>query len=137
MVWTGPNGFEASGNTAELIDLIAESGTYATVDNPYCPPASSAVQVDIVESFIYEVLDDDIEVCVGSPLALAVEPVADGLYQWTGPNEFNQNGVEVGIEEVTEFDSGLYVVQGFLGVCDIENDTVTVVVHSPAGPSPL
>ena len=138
VVWTGPNGFEASGSTAELIDpTVAESGTYtATVDNPYCPPASSAVQVDIVESFIYEVLDDDIEVCVGSPLALAVEPVADGLYQWTGPNEFNQNGVEVGIEEVTEFDSGLYVVQGFLGVCDIENDTVTVVVHPPL-PAPV
>ena len=94
VVWTGPNGFEASGSTAELIDpTVAESGTYtATVDNSYCPPASSAVQVDIVESFIYEVLDDDIDVCEGSPLSLAVEPVADGLYQWTGPNEFNQNG---------------------------------------------
>ena len=138
VVWTGPNGFEASGNTAELIDpTVAESGTYtATVDNPYCPPASSSVQVDIVESFSYEVLDEDIDVCVGSPLSLAVEPVADGLYQWTGPNGFDQIGTEVGIEEVTVFDSGLYVVQGFTGVCDIENDTVTVVVHSPL-PAPV
>ena len=70
VVWTGPNGFEASGNITELVDpTVAESGTYtATVDNPYCPPASSSVQVDIVESFSYEVLDDEIDVCVGSSL---------------------------------------------------------------------
>ena len=138
VVWTGPNGFEASGNTVELIDpTIAESGTYtATVDNPHCPPAASSVQVDIVESFSYEVLNDEIDVCVGFPLSLAVEPVANGLYQWTGPNDFEASGTDVGIEEAMLFDSGVYVVQGFSGACDIESDTVTVVVHSPL-PAPV
>ena len=71
VVWTGPNGFEASGNMVELINpTVAESGTYtATFDNPYCPPASSSVEVDIVESFSYEVLDEDIDVCGFSPFA--------------------------------------------------------------------
>ena len=65
--------------------------------------------------------------------SLAVESVADGLYQWTGPNDFNQNGTDVGIEEVTVFDSGSTWFKDF-GVCDIESDTVIVVVHSPCPP---
>ena len=42
----------------------------------------------------------------------------------------------MGIDEATVLASGLYVVQGFEGVCDIENDTVTVEVHPPL-PTPV
>ena len=136
--WTGPNGFEALGEVATLFDpTVSESGTYtATVDNPYCAPASASVEVEIVESFSYEVIDDEIDVCEGSPLSLGVQPVTGGLYQWTGPNGFDENGTEVGMDAATVFDSGLYVVQGHAGVCAIENDTVTVIVHSPR-PAPV
>ena len=80
--------------------------------------------------------NDEIDICVGSPLSLSVEPVPDGLYQWIGPNGFEASGTDVGIDEAMLFDSGVYVVQGFSGACDIENDTVTVVVHSPL-PAPV
>ena len=62
---------------------------------------------------------------------MAVDSVENGLYQWTGPNDFEFTGLVVDLGESELNDSGLYVVQGYDGECPIQNDTIEVVVHNP------
>ena len=68
-------------------------------------------------------------------VTLEVDPVENGLYQWTGPNNFTATE-RGGFGRVNLQDSGTYVVQGFTGECEIENDTIEVVMHSPL-PAPV
>ena len=70
-------------------------------------------------------------------LTLAVDPVENGLYEWSGPNNFSATGVlEIELGAASMADAGTYVVQGFTGECEIENDTIEVVMHAPQ-PAPV
>ena len=60
-----------------------------------------------------------------------MDPVENGLYEWTGPNNFTATGLEVDLGAVNLQDSETYVVQGFTGECEIENDTIEVVSLPP------
>ena len=138
VIWTGPNGFESIGSEVELMDVtLSNSGVYtATIDHPYCPAASDSVLVNIFESFAYEVVNDVLDLCVGSELVLNALPNDNGLFNWTGPNGFSASGTEVGIQEITLGDAGEYMVQGYTGECEIESATVDVSVHAPL-PAPV
>ena len=68
------------------------------------------------------------------PLALQVNPIENGLYQWTGPNNFSGQGLEVNLGNANLTMSGDYVIQGYTGECAIQDDTISVQVHAPLGP---
>ena len=87
-------------------------------------------------SLRYQAINQTIHPCMGDLVTLEVDPVENGLYEWTGPNNFTATGLEVDLGAVNLQDSGTYVVQGFTGECEIENDTIEVVLHSPL-PAPL
>ena len=84
----------------------------------------------------YRADNQSVNPCVGDPLVMAVDSVENGLYQWTGPNDFEFTGLVVDLGESELNDSGLYVVQGYDGECPIQNDTIEVVVHNPL-PAPV
>ena len=87
-------------------------------------------------SLRYQAINQTIHPCMGDLVTLEVDPIENGLYQWTGPNNFTATGLEVDLGAVNLQDSGTYVVQGFTGECEIENDTIEVVLHSPL-PAPV
>ena len=82
----------------------------------------------------YQAVNQTVNVCFGEPLALEVNPVENGLYQWTGPNAYTGQGISVELGSAVHPLAGEYVVQGYTGECAIANDTITVVVHDPLGP---
>lgn len=70
--------------------------------------------------------------CLGDLLTLEVDSVDNGLYQWTGPNNFTASGLSVDLGEAVPELEGQYVVQGYTGECPVANDTIEVQVHAPA-----
>ncbi len=85
----------------------------------------------------YQAVNQSLDPCVGDPLVLEVLPVENGLYQWSGPNNFSSTGLSVNLGYATENVAGNYVIQGYTGECEIQNDTIEVVVHEPLGPPTL
>ena len=85
----------------------------------------------------YQAVTQTVNACLGQPLALQVNPVDNGLYQWTGPNSYTGQGIGVDLGTATHTLAGEYVVQGYTGECPIQNDTITVVVHDPLDPPTL
>ena len=79
----------------------------------------------------YQAVNQTLHPCIGDLLTLEVDPIENGLYEWTGPNNFSATGIQVDLGAASLVDSGTYVVQGFTGECEIENDTIEVVLHSP------
>ena len=84
----------------------------------------------------YQADNQSVNPCIGDPLVMAVDSVENGLYEWTGPNDFEFTGLTVDLGESELTDTGFYVVQGFRGDCPIQNDTIEVVVHNPL-PAPV
>ena len=84
----------------------------------------------------YQAVNQQLDPCLGDLLELSVDSVENGLYQWTGPNEFNSTGLTVDVGLANESTEGTYVIQGYTGECAIENDTIVVVVHAPQ-PAPV
>ena len=80
----------------------------------------------------YQAFNSSLGACVGDEVALEVSPIENGLYEWTGPNGFADQGESVVTPPVGLDDAGPYVVQAYLGECAIENDTVWVEVHEYA-----
>ena len=80
----------------------------------------------------YQAVNQTLHPCIGDLLTLEVDPIENGLYEWTGPNNFSAAGIQVDLGAVSLVDSGTYVVQGFTGECEIENDTIEVVLHRPS-----
>ena len=85
----------------------------------------------------YQTSYQQLNPCLGDPLELAVNPIENGLYQWTGPNNFSATGLEVNVGIANTNTAGIYVVQGYTGECEIENDSLEVVVHQPLAPPVL
>ena len=85
----------------------------------------------------YQAVNQTLHPCIGDLLTLEVDPIENGLYEWTGPNNFSATGIQVDLGAASLVDSGTYVVQGFTGECEIENDTIEVVLHSPIPPPAL
>ena len=85
----------------------------------------------------YQAVNQTLHPCLGSPLTLEVDPIENGLYQWSGPNNFAATGLSVDLGVATTTLSGTYVVQGYTGECAIEDDTINVQVHTPLGPPSL
>ena len=85
----------------------------------------------------YQAVNQTLHPCIGDLLTLEVDPIENGLYEWTGPNNFSATGIQVDLGAASLVDSGTYVVQGFTGECEIENDTIEVVLHSPLPPPTL
>jgi hypothetical protein len=84
----------------------------------------------------YQAFSSSVSACVGEALELSVSPIENGLYQWSGPNGFVDQGISVVTPPLSIGDAGPYVVQSYLGECAIENDTVWVAVH-PYAEAPL
>ena len=85
----------------------------------------------------YQVTMQTVHVCLDEPFAIEVNAVNNGLYQWAGPNGAAGEGAILEFPQATMAMEGHYVVSGSSGACDVESDSVSVVVHAPIGPPGL
>lgn len=84
----------------------------------------------------YQAIDSELNPCLGDDIVLEVSLIENGLYQWSGPNGFEATGPSIDLPNVDGSENGIYVVQGHVGECDIQNDTIWLEVHDyPEPPS--
>ena len=91
VVWTGPGGFESEGQFVTLLNTSTDdAGTYvATIVDPHCPAAASAIVVDVeTEEDLSFTWEDELVICPGDeawitlPAALAADnPSVEWFWQ--------------------------------------------------------
>ncbi|HFA48561.1 MAG TPA: T9SS type B sorting domain-containing protein, partial [Bacteroidetes bacterium] len=146
--WTGPNGFNATGNLAVVPNVnSASSGTYNVLltDSNGCTATASTV-VDVTTRPAEPVVFADGNICAGEEILLEVQTY-DGVvvhYEWTGPNGTTLSGaypdapfIELGNTGAAQ--AGEYTVQVTVDGCTSEvsapydlviNDLPTVTVSN-------
>jgi len=81
-------------------------------------------------AFKYQIqLTGSAQICEGETLAMSVLPIPGALYNWQGPNGFASVGTSTSIPDISELNEGMYVIDGFEGICPILPDTLMLTVH--------
>lgn len=130
IVWTGPNGFSATGSSVSIPNAqLSSSGVYTVqVTGGGCTPATSSTTV-VVSSPPQLVLAPVIPLCAGSSLSLqATANPASALIGWSGPGGFTATTANPIRPNVATNQSGYYVASANLSGC-VRRDSVLVVVN--------
>ena len=61
--------------------------------------------------------------CEGETLVLSGEIIPNVDYSWQGPNDFTAIGNDYSFGNVSQVDSGIYILSGNIGNCDVRSDT--------------
>ncbi len=61
--------------------------------------------------------------CEGETLVLSGEVVTNVNYSWEGPNGFTATGNDYDFGSISQSDSGIYVLTGDIGDCEVRSDT--------------
>lgn len=127
--WSGPNNFNANGNTV-FITFGSEnaSGTYVVSgsDNFGCVGTDSVlIQVSPSD---FAALTGDTEYCPGETILLS--GTGGGTYQWFGPNGFTANTAQVTLPGINPSMVGTYqlIVTDSLGCLDTTAAQVSIVI---------
>lgn len=136
--WTGPNGFNFSGQNLLINNAgTSSSGTYsvkATVNGCTGPSSSYSFIVNPIPAS--PVLSTNAPVCEGSNLNLTASAVAGSVYTWTGPNGFSsslQNPVLSNTSAINS--SGTYSAYVTVNGCNSATSNLAATVKPiPAAP---
>ena len=87
-------------------------------------------------SLKYEIESTNNTYCSGETIQLSSNVLAGATYNWTGPNNFVQNGSSISIPNAQLADSGLYIVSGQLpDACLLLPDTIEInIIEQPSLP---
>lgn len=124
--WTGPNGFVATGRELTLTGFTAQQAGYYTAkytNSAGCVRykkvivgAKNCEAISIVPVIqvngVTTLRSDSITVKSGDNVTIT-SPVADGIWQWTGPNNFTSNVNQISINRILISSSGKYTVTYF------------------------
>lgn len=81
-------------------------------------------------SFQYQIqIAGNSSICEGETLSMNVFPIPGALYQWQGPNGYTNTGITAEIPNVNELNEGLYIIDGFEGLCPILPDSIQLTVN--------
>ncbi|MCH2197410.1 MAG: gliding motility-associated C-terminal domain-containing protein [Flavobacteriales bacterium] len=141
--WSGPDGYEFSGSTANppfIVDIdLLEAGTYElTVTDGIC--SSETAEIDIIVNPTPNApgLASNSPLCVGDLLLLTTSSNASA-YEWTLPDNSTEttSSGSLTIQETTVTDAGDYLLSVFDGNCwsepsPIENVQVDVIPSEQA-----
>lgn len=87
--------------------------------------------------YTYQTYTTDVQWCEGETAILYAEPIAQAIYEWTGPNGYYAIGSdnEVSVGPLVPEDSGFYVVNGSVEDCVVLPDSLELIV-TPLPPAP-
>ncbi len=134
--WTGPNNFTNQQNPSKSNTTIGDAGTYSVVAVVNgCNSSSSSTTVVINPIPATPTASSNSPLCVGDNLQLNATVINNASYNWTGPNNFNnqQNPTK---NNVTIGDSGTYSVIATVGNCSSNAATTVVSIsNTPTAPT--
>lgn len=78
----------------------------------------------------FEITANQTIFCEGDTLLLSTNTIEDATYIWNGPNNFSSNESNIEYFPLSSFDEGYYSINGFLGNCPIEPDSIFIQVFS-------
>jgi hypothetical protein len=135
-IWTGPNGYTATGITQTLNNItLAQAGTYtARVVAGTDTSAAGSAQLAVNPKPAGLTAGSNSPLCAGATLNLTSGSTSAGVaYTWTGPNAFSAAQQNPSVTNVTTAAAGIYKVKASLNGC-LDSAVTTVVVNpSPAG----
>lgn len=127
-IWTGPNGFSASGNSVEILHIQpGQAGVYSVIpEKDGCPGNPQSVTISILPAPIAN-LGPDTAICPGGTLILDPTPSGgeETFYVWS-------TGAADSLLVINQ--TGTYHVLVTDGFC---SSTDTIVVSSGQPPSPV
>jgi hypothetical protein len=138
-VWTGPNGFNATGNSpTRRANSTFEAGTYyvrAVIAGCSSAQAGTTVIVNNIPNG--PSAGSNGPLCEGQTLNLTASLIPGAVYNWTGPNGFVSNQQQPSINNATLANAGTYVVTAIANGCtSLTSGSVNVgVKRKPATPS--
>ncbi|MBL0308654.1 MAG: T9SS type A sorting domain-containing protein [Bacteroidetes bacterium] len=129
--WTGPNNYTNQQNPSKTNIALADSGIYSVVavfNNCKSSPATTTVVVNPTPAS--PIASSNSPLCEGATLNLTASTVSGAIYNWTGPNNFNnqQNPSVLGTDVA---DAGTYSVVAMIGTCSSLADTTDVIIAPP------
>jgi hypothetical protein len=137
-IWSGPNGYTATGVTARLPSTVGASGIYSlvAVNSLGCTSAAATTNV-VVQPFtgVAPRVSYNAPLCAGQNLQLTVLGPSGVTYTVTGPNNYSVLGQGPNFirNNISSADAGVYRVAYREG-CGIVESTITVVITAPLPP---
>jgi photosystem II stability/assembly factor-like uncharacterized protein len=136
--WSGPNDFSSTLQNPSIVGAsIAMSGVYTVwISVNDCTNAMETTNITIHETPATPLIVQDGPFCVGEPLALSTQEVANASYAWIGPNGFSstvQNPLVGSSSALTM--AGTYALTTTVNNCTSEAaEAVVEIIAIPATP---
>ncbi|MBH83787.1 MAG: hypothetical protein CMP70_03845 [Flavobacteriales bacterium] len=81
-------------------------------------------------TFSHEITSSSDSYCEGESLILSGENFPNLDFNWSGPNGFTANGNDYNFGSISQADSGIYVLTGDIGDCQVRSDTFHLSVSN-------
>lgn len=127
IVWSGPNNFNAAGNTITISPASAtQSGVYTALltDNNGCS-VQDTLAIQVQNSDFGGVNGED-ELCSGQTLQLAAS--GGESYSWSGPNMFTSSNANISVPGMNNTTAGFYIVEITDSLGCTTQDTIDVSI---------
>jgi gliding motility-associated-like protein len=131
--WSG-----GAGNTANVNVNPTTTTTYTVTVTDFCGTTATAiVTVNVAPIPAPPTLTNNGTFCEGATLTLSATNVANGTFNWTGPNNFQSTNQNPLIPNVTAINAGIYNATVTVNGCISPPATTNVVINTVPAPPTL
>ncbi|MCS6903829.1 MAG: trypsin-like peptidase domain-containing protein [Bacteroidia bacterium] len=132
--WQMPNNMVREGTSLQISSAsLQNSGNYRLIAiSPFCTTTPATHTVTFIP--VPQVVSNQ-TLCQGETLVLAVQNAVSGVsYIWSGPNNFQAIGATVQRVNVRLIDAGIYTVRAESEECNLQPQTIKVVINENPTP---
>jgi gliding motility-associated-like protein len=134
--WVGPGGFTSNQQNPTITNVTpAMAGDYIVESVGACGTALDTVTVQVTPGPVISGINSNSPVCEGGTLTFISGFINNGVYSWTGPDNFTSGLQSPSIPNVTLAAAGTYTLTVSVNNCVSDPATVNVVVD-PLPPLP-
>jgi hypothetical protein len=132
IVWSGPNGFSASGaSVTRLLNSTLDQGVYSAIAIfGGCSSTVGVTQVLVSAAQSLSIRSSG-SACAGQTLTLTADFIEGAKYSWSGPAGFASTQRVVTLQNLETIHSGLYSVVATIGNCSTQISNISVTVTDP------
>lgn len=132
--WSGPNGFQTTGNNAAIIQSTSSNtGVYTlVVGQPGCGTTSTSVSVHVGSNIVGIAPTSNSPACLNGSLQLSAESRPNVDYLWQGPDGFTSNLSSVTRTNMTALQAGLYTLSVNSNGCGQAVSSIQVIMNNPS-----
>jgi gliding motility-associated-like protein len=123
----------ANGNSYNYGTASGPDIVYAYASDANCSSLPNEVLLNIYPSSTLFIEPMDTTYCAGESFVIATQdpPGANIQYEWTHPDGSTSDDPQITIDASVPSDNGLYILQAGDFNCDIEPDSIYIVVENP------